>query len=125
MAPPKGRQQTKLDPAPRDTAPSGTVKYPQNKEGGLNKYAKTEKDKRSAKAIDNFDITLKSKFKHEFKDTTEVMGLNIEATKLIWILFNEDNEQGVAVTLQISRTKRKHDSPSLQRRPQKKRGDYR
>ena len=63
MAPPKGRQQTKLDPAPRDTAPSGTVKYPQNKEGGLNKYAKTEKDKRSAKALDNFDITLKQNFK--------------------------------------------------------------
>ena len=77
MAPPKGRQQTKLDPAPRDTAPSGFVSYPQNKKGGLNKFAKSEKEKRSAKALDNFDITLKAKFKHDFKATTEVMGLNI------------------------------------------------
>ena len=83
MAPPKNGRQNKIDPAPRDKAPSGTVKYPQIKEGGLNKYAKTEKDKRTAKAVDNLDIILKSRFAHESKETTEVMGLNIEANKLI------------------------------------------
>ena len=60
----------------------------------MNKYAKTEKEKRSAKALDNFDINLKAYFKHDFKATTEVMGLKIGATKLIWILFNEDKEIG-------------------------------
>ena len=77
MAPTKGRQPTKLDPAPRDTAPSGSVSYPQNKEGGLNKFAKTEKDKRSARAVDNFDINFKQRFKHDYKTTTDVMGLNV------------------------------------------------
>ena len=36
MAPTKGRQPTKLDPAPRDTSASWSVSYPQNKEGSLN-----------------------------------------------------------------------------------------
>ena len=92
----KSCQPTKPDPALWDTAASGSVSYPQNKEGGLNKFAKSEKDKRFAKAFDNFDITRKQRLKHDYKTTTDVMGLNIETTKLIWILFNEDTELRVA-----------------------------
>merc|ERR1712055_552379 len=96
MVPQKPGRHLKIDPAPRDRAPFGSVKYPQIKEGGLNKYAKTEKDKRTAEAVDNLDIVLKSNFAHESKKTTEVMGLKIEAEKLVWILINDDAEHGIA-----------------------------
>ena len=86
----------KIDPAPRDRAPFGSVKYPQIKEGGLNKYAKSEKDKRAAEAVDNLDIVLKSRFASDSKETTEVMGLKIEAKQLIWILINEDSDKELA-----------------------------
>ena len=52
----------KIDPAPRDNAPQKSVNYPQTKEGGFNKYAKSEKAKRHEEAIDNLDIALKSRF---------------------------------------------------------------
>ena len=41
MATKKPGRHPKIDPAPRDRAPFGSVKYPQIKEGGLNKYAKS------------------------------------------------------------------------------------
>ena len=62
----KNRPPTKPDPAPQDTSAAGSVSYPQNKLGGLNKFAKSEKDKRFAKALDNFDINLKQSFKHDY-----------------------------------------------------------
>ena len=93
MGPTKPVRHPKIDPAPRDRAPFGSVKYPQIKEGGLNKYAKSEKDKRAAEAVDNLDIVLKSRFANDSKETTEVMGLNLGDEKLIWILINEDSEK--------------------------------
>ena len=49
-----GLERIKLDPTSRDTTAAG--------EGGLNKFAKSEKDKRSAKVLDNLDINLKHRF---------------------------------------------------------------
>ena len=40
----------------------------------------------SAKAVDNFDINLKQRFKHDYKTTPQ----------LVWILFNEDAELAIA-----------------------------
>ena len=62
----------------------------------MNKYAKSEKDKRAAEAVDNLDIVLKSRFASDSKETTEVMGLKIEAKQLIWILINEDSDKELA-----------------------------
>ena len=75
------------------------MKYPQINEGGLNKYARSEKVKRTAEAVDNLDIALKSRFLSDSKETTEVMGLKIEAEKLIWILINEDDEKELATII--------------------------
>ena len=86
----------KIAPAPRDRAPFGTVKYPQLNEGGLNKYARSEKDKRNEEALDNLDFALKSRFTSDSKETTDVMGLKIEAEQLIWILINEDSDKELA-----------------------------
>ena len=64
--PPKTKQTKAVDhpkiaPAPRDKAPQGKVNYPQTKEGGLNKYARSEKDKRLEEAVDNLDSILNLK----------------------------------------------------------------
>ena len=91
--------QPKIDPAPRDRGPIGKVQYPQIKEGGLNKYARSEKDKRLEEAVDNLDIALKSRFVIDSKNTTEVMKVKIEAKKLIWILINEDPEKELAALI--------------------------
>ena len=72
MATKKPGRHPKIDPAPRDRAPFGSVKYPQIKEGGLNKYAKSEKDERAAEAFDNLDIVIKSSFASDTKETFEV-----------------------------------------------------
>ena len=88
----------KIDPAPRDRG-QGKVHYPQTKEGGLNKYARSEKDKRLEEAVDNLDIALKSRFEINSKSTTEIMEVKIEATKLIWILINEDPEKELATLI--------------------------
>ena len=77
------------------------MKYPQINEGGLNKYARSEKDKRAAEAVDNLDIALKSRFTSDSKETTDVLGLKIEADKLIWILINEDTDKELAVSFLI------------------------
>ena len=89
----------KIDPAPRDRNPIGKVHYPQNKEGGLNKYARSEKNKRLEEAVDNLDIALKARFEIESKSTTDIMEVKIEATKLFWILINEDSEQELATLI--------------------------
>ena len=60
--PKKAADHPKIAPAPRDKAPIGKVHYPQTKEGGLNKYARSEKDKRLGDAVDNLDIALKARF---------------------------------------------------------------
>ena len=62
----------------------------------MNKYAKSEKDKRAAEAVDNLNIVLKSSFASDTKETFEVMGLKIEAKQLIWILINEDSDKELA-----------------------------
>ena len=67
------------NPAPHDNSTAGSVSYPQNKEGGLNKFSNGEKDARNAKAIDNFNITLKERYGHQAKSATDIMGLTIEA----------------------------------------------
>ena len=82
----------KIDPAPRDRTPSGSVKYPHIKEG----YAKSEKDERAAEAFDNLDIVIKSSFASDTKETFEVMGLKIETKQLVWILINEDSDKELA-----------------------------
>ena len=89
----------KIDPAPRDRAANGTVSYPQLTEGGLNKYSKSQKDKRTAEAVDNLDLALKLRFLSDSNETIEVMGLKIEAEKLIWILINEDDEKRLATII--------------------------
>ena len=70
MATKKPGRHPKIDPAPRDRTPSGSVKYPHIKEG----YAKSEKDERAAEAFDNLDIVIKSSFASDTKETFEVMG---------------------------------------------------
>ena len=63
--PPKSnpkKNAAEIAPFPRDRGPFGKVQYPQIKEGGLNKYARSEKDKRLEEAVDNLDIALKSRF---------------------------------------------------------------
>ena len=90
--PKKAADHPKIAPAPRDRAPTGKVHYPQTKEGGLNKYARSEKDKRLEDAVDNLDIALKARFECESKSATDIMEVKIEASKLIWILINEDSE---------------------------------
>ena len=82
----------KIDPAPRDRSKQGDVNYPQTKEGGLNKYAKSEKDKRLGEAVDNLGIAVKKKHQHESASIGEILGVKFEASKLIWILINEDDE---------------------------------
>ena len=86
----------KVEPAPRDRGPFDKTQYPQTNEGGLNKYARSEKDKRTAEAVDNLDIALKTRFTIDSKETTEIMGVKIEAAKLIWILINEDLDKELA-----------------------------
>ena len=92
MATKKPGRHPKIDPAPRDRTPSGSVKYPHIKEG----YAKNEKDERAAEAIDNLDIVIKSSFASDTKETFEVMGLKIETKQLVWILINEDSDKELA-----------------------------
>ena len=75
------------------------MKYPQLNEGGLNKYARSEKGKRTAEAVDNLDIALKSRFLSDSKETTDVMGLKIEAGRIIWILINEDADKELAIII--------------------------
>ena len=72
------------------------VNYPQTKEGGLNKYAKSVKNKRLEEAVDNLDIAAKAKHKSESKSTMEILGVKLEAAKLIWILINEDADEVLA-----------------------------
>ena len=72
------------------------VNYPQTKEGGLHKYAKSVKNKRLEEAVDNLDIAAKAKHKFETKSTMEILGVKLEATKLIWILINEDADEVLA-----------------------------
>ena len=94
--PKKSANHPKIAPAPRDRNPQGAVSYPQTKEGGLNKYAKSEKNKRLEEAVDNLDIAAKAKYQSESKSTMDIMGVKIEATKLMWILINEDAEEELA-----------------------------
>ena len=75
------------------------MKYPQLNEGGLNKYAKSEKNKRLEEAVDNLDIALKARYESESKSTTDIMEVKIEATKLFWILINEDSEKELATLI--------------------------
>ena len=56
----------KIDPAPRDRSAFCSMKYPQLNEGGLNKYARSEKD---------IDIALKSRFTSDSKETTTLWDL--------------------------------------------------
>ena len=86
----------KITPAPRDRTGQGLVSYPQTKEGGLNKYAKSIKNKRLDEAVDNLDIAAKAKHATESKSTMEVMGVKLEATMIIWILINEDTDEVLA-----------------------------
>ena len=89
--PKKAVDHPKIAPAPRDR-PTGKVHYQQTKVGGLNKYARSEKDNRLDDAVDNLGIALKARFECESKSATEIMEIKIEASKLIWILINEDSE---------------------------------
>ena len=86
----------KIAPAPRDRTQQGLVSYPQTKEGGLNKYAKSVKNKRLEEAVDNLDIAAKAKHTDESKSTMEILGVKLEATKIIWILINEDTDEDLA-----------------------------
>ena len=86
----------KIDPAPRDRTGQGLVHYPQTKEGGLNKYARSINNKRLEEAVDNLDIAAKAKHKSESKSTMEILGVKLEAAKLIWILINEDADEVLA-----------------------------
>ena len=86
----------KIDPAPRDRSGQGLVNYPQTKEGGLNKYAKSIKNERLEEAVDNLDIAAKAKHKSESKSTMEILGVKLEAAKLIWIIINEDADEVLA-----------------------------
>ena len=106
--------QPKIDPAPRDRGPIGKVQYPQIKEGGLNKYARSEKDKRTAEAVDNLDIALKSRFTSDSKETTDVMGLKIEAEHLIWILDSDKELAGIIAAISQSLEQLETRSASLQ-----------
>ena len=104
----------KIAPAPRDRGPIGKVQYPQTKEGGLNKYARSEKNKRLEDAVDNLDIALKSRFEIESKSTTDIMEVKIEATKLIWILINEDSEKDLATLIAAMLDSIKHTGSTIQ-----------
>ena len=94
--PRKKANHPKIDPAPRDRTQQGLVNYPQTKEGGLNKYAKSVKNKRLEEAVDNLDIAAKAKHKSESKSTMEILGVKLEAAKLIWIIINEDADEVLA-----------------------------
>ena len=104
----------KIAPAPRDRAPLKSVHYPQINEGGLNKYAKSEKDKRNEEALDNLDIALKSRFISDSKETTDVMGLKIEAEHLIWILDSDKELAGIIAAISQSLEQLETRSASLQ-----------
>ena len=86
----------KIAPAPRDRSNQGSVNYPQTKEGGLNKYAYSIKSKRLEEAVDNLDIAAKATHADESQSTMDILGVKLEAKKIIWILINEDTDEVLA-----------------------------